>query len=132
MANITIIGNLGQDPELKYLENGTAIVSVSIASRRNFKKQGLDYVTDWFRLTLFGKSAENFSNYAHKGSQVYIEGEPQNNEWQDKQGNYRTAFQVVVNNWRLLDKKSDQTTPKPQGNPIEENGLHIQSDELPF
>lgn len=140
MANITILGNLGQDPELRYTQSGTAIVSVNIASRRNFKQQGEDYKTDWFRLTFFGKSAENFANFTHKGSQVYVEGEPQNDEWKDKDGNNRTTFQVNVQQWRLLDKKNDQLTATEQiqnnhkQDPITQNSTQINIDDnsLPF
>lgn len=93
---ITIIGNLGRDPELRYTPQGTAVCDFSVAvnDRKRDKAGEWQDVTTWFKITFWGKQAENASKYLTKGRQVYIEGRLQVEEWTDRDGNNRHTLAV--------------------------------------
>ena len=146
MRNINITGRLGKDPELKYTKNGTAVASVNIAVNRERKDADGNLPTDWWRLQLWGKNAENFSNFVHKGSLVGITGRPEIYNWQDGNGNDRQTAQIEVTNFDLLEPRSqnqqpDQTqqntTNQNQGQPQDPftangQGININDSDLPF
>lgn len=96
---VTIIGNLGQDPEVKYLPSGGAVTNITLATSESWKDKQTgetkEYV-EWHRVVLFGKLAEVAGEYLRKGSQVYIEGKLQTRKWQDQQGNDRYTTEIVV------------------------------------
>lgn len=99
-----IIGNLGADPEVRYTQSGTPVGNLRIATNerwtdRNGQSQER---TEWHRVVVFGKTAENCSKYLSKGRQVYVEGRLQTNEWQDKDGNKRYTTEIVANNVTFL------------------------------
>lgn len=97
---VILVGNLGQDPEVRYLPNGGAVTSVSIATSETWKdKQTGEQKdrTEWHRVVIFGKLAEIAGEYLKKGSQVYIEGQLQTRKWQDQSGQDRYTTEVVVN-----------------------------------
>jgi single-strand DNA-binding protein len=93
---ITIIGNLGRDPELRYTPQGTAVCDFSVAvnDRKRDKSGEWQDVTTWFKITFWGKQAENASKYLTKGRQAYIEGRLQVEEWTDRDGNNRYTLAV--------------------------------------
>ena len=93
---ITIIGNLGRDPELRYTPQGTAVCDFSVAvnDRKRDKAGEWQDVTTWFKITFWGKQAENASKYLTKGRQAYIEGRLQVEEWTDRDGNSRYTLAV--------------------------------------
>lgn len=141
MRNINVIGRLGADPEFRYIQNGTALASVNIAVNRERKDADGNYPTDWWRLTLWGKNAENFVKLTHKGSRVGITGRPEINTWQDDKGDERQTPQIQVDIFDLLDPKStnqvpqdNQQTNQPQSDPFKDNGqpLGITDNDLPF
>ena len=89
---VTLIGNLGNDPEVRYSGNGNAVANVSLAtaeSSRDKDSGEQQERTEWHRVVFFGRLAEIVSEYLHKGSQIYVEGRLQTNKWQDKEGNDR-------------------------------------------
>lgn len=141
MRNISVIGRIGADPELRYTQKGAAVASVNIAVNRERKDNDGNYPTDWWRLSLWGKNAENFANLTHKGSRVGITGRPEIDTWQDKNGNERQTPQIQVDNFDLLDPKNSNQEPQdskqadqPQSDPFEQNGkqLDITDNDLPF
>ena len=141
MRNISVTGRLGSDPELRYTQKGTAVTSVNIAVNRERKDNDGNYPTDWWRLRLWGKNAENFANLTHKGSRVGITGRPEINTWQDKNGNERQTPQIQVDNFDLLDSKNPNQAPQdskqtnqPQSEPFEQDGkqLYLTDNDLPF
>lgn len=93
---IIIVGNLGRDPELRYTPQGTAVCSFSVATneKRKDKTGDLQDVTTWFRITLWGKQAENASKYLTKGKPVYIEGRLRVEEYTDREGAQRYSLEV--------------------------------------
>ncbi|MGP3146806.1 single-stranded DNA-binding protein [Serratia bockelmannii] len=96
---VTLIGFLGQEPEVRYLPNGTAVTNISLATSESWrdKQSGEEKErTEWHRVVLFGKLAEIAGEYLHKGSQVYIEGQLQTRKWSDNAGVERWTTEIVV------------------------------------
>jgi single-strand DNA-binding protein len=101
---ITIVGNLGRDPELRYTPQGNAVCNISVASseKRRDKTGDMQDVTTWFRITLWGKQAENASKYLTKGSPVYIEGRLRVEEWSDRDGKNRYTLEVNATDMQFI------------------------------
>ncbi|OTA18577.1 single-stranded DNA-binding protein [Xenorhabdus vietnamensis] len=97
---VILVGNLGQDPEIRYLPTGGSVATLSLATSDSWRdKQTGDTreKTEWHRVVIFGKLAEIAAEYLQKGAQVYIEGQLQTRKWQDNQGQDRYSTEVVVN-----------------------------------
>jgi single-strand DNA-binding protein len=102
---VQIIGTLGRDPEMRYLPNGNAVVTISVATDESYQdKQSGQKVerTEWHRLTAFGKLAEIIGQYLKKGSKAYFEGKLRTNEY-EKDGIKRYSTEIVVNDMMMLD-----------------------------
>ncbi len=101
---IIIIGNLGRDPELRYTPQGNAVCNFSLATneKRKDKAGELQDVTTWFRITLWGKQAENASKYLTKGSPVYVEGRLRVEEWTDRDGGQRYTLEVQASDMQFI------------------------------
>ncbi|MEW4367042.1 single-stranded DNA-binding protein [Aliikangiella maris] len=96
---VILIGNLGQDPEVRYTPSGSAVTTLNLATSESWKDKNTGQMqekTEWHRISIFGKLAEIAGEYLRKGSQVYIEGKLQTRKWQDKQGQDRYTTEVVV------------------------------------
>ena len=109
-VNIThIIGNVGKNPEIKYLTNGDAVANFSVATSESWKTKDGEKkeVTQWHRIVCYRKLAEIVESYVRKGSSVYIEGRIEYSEYTDKEGIKRYSTQIVANSLRLLDKKGE-------------------------
>ena len=105
-----IVGTLGNDPEIKYAENGNAVVNVSVATNESWKDRTTGQAqerTEWHRIVMFGKLGEIAQQYLKKGSQVYFEGRIRTNKWQDSAGNTRYSTQIVANEMQMLGRKAD-------------------------
>ncbi len=119
---LTLVGYLGKDPEAKYLPDGTAIATFSVASTEKRKDRNGETQdnTVWFRCNAFGKLAEVCIQYLGKGSQVYLEGRLSIQQYADKDGNQRTSLDVRASEVQFLDRKSDRNdseqkeAPQPQ------------------
>ena len=102
---VILVGNLGADPETRYMPSGSAVTNLRLATneRRKDKQSGefTDY-TEWHRVVLFDKLAEIAAEYLRKGSQVYIEGKIRTNKWQDKEGNDRYTTEIIGNEMQML------------------------------
>lgn len=97
---VILVGNLGQDPEVRYLSNGGAVTNISVATSETWKDKQTGESkdkTEWHRVVIFGKLAEIAGEYLKKGSQVYIEGQLQTRKWQDQSGQDRYTTEVVIN-----------------------------------
>ena len=113
----TIIGTLGRDPEMKYMPNGTAVVSLSVATDESYNdKQSGQKVekTEWHRMTAFGKLAEIIGQYLKKGSKAYFEGKLRTNEY-EKDGIKRYSTEIVVSDMMMLDGVNPNTGVPQQG-----------------
>jgi single-strand DNA-binding protein len=102
---IIIIGNLGRDPELSYTPQGTAVCKFSVATneRRRDKAGEQQDITTWFRVTAWGKQAENISRYLTKGRKVYLEGRLHVEEWTDREGKPRQSLEVNASEVQFID-----------------------------
>lgn len=97
---VILVGNLGQDPEVRYLPNGGAVTNITLATSESWRDKQTGEtkeVTEWHRVVLFGKLAEVAGEYLRKGSQVYIEGQLKTRKWQDQSGQDRYTTEVLVN-----------------------------------
>lgn len=101
---VILVGNLGRDPEMRYMPSGDAVASFSIATTDNWRdKNGQKQErTEWHRISMFGKQAEVAGEYLKKGSSVYIEGRLQTRKWNDKDGNERQTTEVVADRMQML------------------------------
>ncbi|VAW83344.1 Single-stranded DNA-binding protein [hydrothermal vent metagenome] len=102
---VILVGNLGADPEVKYMPNGNAVANITLATSESWKdKQSGENKekTEWHRVVFFRRLAEIAGEYLKKGSQVYIEGKLQTRKWQDKNGNDRYTTEIVANEMQML------------------------------
>ena len=106
---IILVGNLGKDPELRYTPQGNAVCDFSMATneKKRDKAGEMQNVATWFRVTLWGKTAENASKYLTKGTQVYIEGRLRVEEWTDRDGNNRQSLEVNGTDMHFIGSRGD-------------------------
>ena len=115
MLNRAVLtGRLTRDPELRYTTSGTAVVSFTLAVDRQFRNQNGDRDADFINCVIWRKSAENFSNFTHKGSLVGIEGRIQTRNYENQQGNRVYVTEVVVDNFALLEPRQNGGAQAPQ------------------
>jgi len=112
---VILVGRLGQDPEVRYMPNETAVCNFSIATSRSYKDKAGERVeqTEWHRVVMFGKIAEIAKEYLKKGSQIYVEGRLQTRKWQTKEGQDRYTTEIVADTMQMLgskDSSSDSST----------------------
>ncbi len=149
---VILIGNLGQDPEVRYMPSGGAVCNITVATtdswsdRESGERQER---TEWHRVVLFKRLAEIAGEYLHKGSKVYIEGRLQTRKWQDKSGQDRYTTEVIANDLQMLDARGsggtaayDNAAPAqgqraPQGAPAQSAAAQSApaddfDDDIPF
>ena len=147
---IIIVGNLGRDPELRYTPQGNAVCNFSMATneRRRDKAGEQQDITTWFRITVWGKQAENVSKYLSKGRRVYVEGRLHVEDWTDRDGKQRYTLEVNATDVHFLDSATDgEGMPARQsggpsgggggsrgggGGPDQSGAGDIEDDEIPF
>jgi len=135
MNKITIIGNLGKAPEMRYTPSGQAVTSFPVASNSQYKTQSGEVVkeTTWFRVSAWGKQAEICNEYLKKGAKVYLEGVMSADKstgapriWTDKDGSAHTGFEVRLNHVEFLSPRVESGTGEAQESPVN------QEDGVPF
>jgi single-strand DNA-binding protein len=107
---VIIIGNIGQDPEVKYMPSGGAVTNVSIATSETWKDKATGQPqerTEWHRVVFFNRLGEIAGEYLKKGSKVYIEGSLRTRKWQAQDGTDRYTTEIVANEMQMLDGRSD-------------------------
>jgi len=112
---VILIGNLGKDPETRYMSNGEAVTNITLATTdiwkdRNGEKQEK---TEWHRVTFYRKLAEIAGEYLKKGSPVYIEGRLETRKWTDKSGAERYTIEIIANEMKMLGGKSQESDQQP-------------------
>ncbi|EGO1680184.1 single-stranded DNA-binding protein [Salmonella enterica] len=121
---VILVGNLGQDPEVRYMPNGGAVANITLATSESWRDKQTGEMkeqTEWHRVVLFGKLAEVAGEYLRKGSQVYIEGQLRTRKWTDQAGVEKYTTEVVVNvggTMQMLGgrpQNASQTGNQPQG-----------------
>ena len=114
---VTIIGNMGNDPETRYLANGGAVTNITLATSESWKDKTTGQQqerTEWHRVCFFGKLAEIAGEYLRKGSKVYIEGSLRTRKWQGKDGQDRYTTEIVASEMQMLDGKPEGAAAAPQ------------------
>ncbi len=109
---VILIGNLGQDPEVKYMPNGNAVTNITVATSESWKDKNTGQQqerTEWHRVVAFRRLAEIIGEYLRKGSKVYIEGKLQTRKWQDQNGQDRYTTEIVANDMQMLDSRGGGT-----------------------
>ncbi len=129
LNKIMLIGNVGQDPELRYTPDGNPVANFSIAVNRR-RRVGEDYKdeTEWFNIVCFSRTAENVNQYLTKGQKVYVEGRFQSSEYVGQDGNQRKSYEVIANEVTFLSTRSEaesanqnntQNQEKPESKPVD-------------
>ncbi len=133
---VILIGNLGQDPDVKYTPSGTAIANLSIATSESWKDKNTGETkekTEWHKLVFFSKLAEVCGEYLKKGSKIYVEGKLSTEEWEDKSGQKRYTTKIICNSLQMLDgaTKGDghYKPPPPETTSAPANDF---DDDIPF
>jgi len=110
---VILLGNLGRDPEVRYLPSGDPITNVTIATSRRYKNKSGEMVeeTEWHRVAFFGRLAEIASQYLKKGNPVYVEGRIRTNKYTDKDGIEKYSTEIVANEMQLLGGREGRGAP---------------------
>ena len=106
---VILVGRLGRDPETRYTGGGQAVANFSVATDETYKDKNGERQkrTEWHKIVVWGKQAEIAQQYLKKGSLIFIEGRIQSREWQDKEGQKRTSFEIVASNFRMLGGRTE-------------------------
>jgi single-strand DNA-binding protein len=106
---VILVGRLGRDPETRYTGGGQAVANFSVATDETYKDRNGERQkrTEWHKIVVWGKQAEIAQQYLKKGSLIFIEGRIQSREWQDKEGQKRTSFEIVATNFRMLGGRAE-------------------------
>lgn len=138
---VIIVGNLGNDPETRYMPSGSAVTNLSVATNESWKdKQTGEQKdrTEWHKVAMFGRLAEIAAEYLRKGSQVYIEGKLRTRKWQDKEGQDRYTTEIVADEMQMLGGRSGGGGGAPAMNDSGERSPPPRSsgddfdDDIPF
>ena len=108
---VILVGNLGNDPEVRYANNGNAIANISVATSDSWKDKNTgeqQEKTEWHRVVMFNRLGEIAGEYLKKGSKVYIEGKLQTRKWQDQSGQDRYTTEIVANEMQMLDSRGGE------------------------
>lgn len=128
-----ILGNVGDDPSIRYMPNGKAVANFTVATSESWKdQQGQKQErTEWHRCTAYDKLAEIIGEYVKKGSKLYLEGKLQTRKWQDQQGQDRYTTEIIVSEMQMLDGKPQQQGGQqaPQGQ--QQQQRHPQQQQAP-
>ncbi len=142
---VILIGNLGQDPEVRYMPNGNAVANITLATSESWKDKNTGETqekTEWHRVVFFRRLAEVVGEYLKKGSKVYVEGRLQTRKWQDNNGQDRYTTEIVADQMQMLDSRGggsaafegrpaqQQSAPSASSPPpMQDEGF---DDDIPF
>lgn len=143
---VILVGNLGQDPEVRHLEGDKVVANVSLATTESYKDRTGQRVdnTEWHDLELWDGLARVAEQYLKKGSQIYVEGRIKTDTWQDEQGNNRKKVRIRVNSMTMLGTRGggdnnggnsnymSQSSPSSSSASVPSNSMDQEEDDLPF
>ena len=149
---VILIGNLGKDPEIRYMPNGEAVTNITLATSETWKDKTGEKKekTEWHRVTFYRKLAEIVGEYLKKGSSVYVEGRLETRKWTDKSGTDRYTTEIIANEMRMLgsrpgansyegENKSNKTSPSKNNDTSNDtstnnpnSGFGDMDDDIPF
>lgn len=134
---VILVGNTGADPEVRYLDGGTAVASIRLATSETYKNKNGERITqtEWHSIVLWRGLAEITEKYVKKGMQLYIEGRLRTRSWDDKDGNKRYTTEIVADNMKMLSRRDENneqsnTQTPPSSAPLDEK--EGGNDDLPF
>lgn len=109
LNRVTLIGNLGKDPEVRHLESGSSVGKFSVATNENYKDKAGEWqtITEWHNIVCWRNLAERAERTLKKGSLVYVEGKLTTRKWQDQEGNDKYTTEIVANTFKLLEKREN-------------------------
>lgn len=136
---VILVGNIGKDPELKYMPSGEPVANLSMATSSSWKDKATGEKkeeTEWHRLTAYGKLAEIIEKYAHKGKSIYVEGRLKTRKWTDKTGAERYTTEIIVDQMQLLGGRESAGTehnpaPAKQASQEPKSAADL-DDDVPF
>ena len=141
---VILVGNLGADPETRYMPSGSAVTNLSVATSESWKdKQSGEQKdrTEWHKVAMFNRLAEIAAEYLRKGSQVYIEGKLRTRKWQDRDGNDRWTTEIIADEMQMLGSRgggggtapmSSGSGPGSSSSPPAQPGPDDFDDDIPF
>lgn len=147
---VILIGNVGSDPEVRYMPNGNAVTTLSIATSETWKDKQTGEKqdrTEWHRVVFYNRLGEIAGEYTKKGSRIYIEGSLRTRKWQDQQGIERYTTEIIANEMQLLDSRTTSnmemskpaatTAARPNQNAApaamdQHEGFELLDDDIPF
>ena len=136
---VILVGNLGKDPEVRYMANGGAVCNVTLATTESWKdKQTGEQKdkTEWHNIVFYRRLAEIAGEYLRKGSQIYVEGKLQTRKWQDKNGNDRYTTEIIATEMQMLGSRGGSadfgSSSAPQAAPAAAEATDDFDDDIPF
>ena len=133
---VMLVGNVGNDPEVRYTNDSLAIVNLSLATSEVWKDKlgNKQEKTEWHRVVMFGKSAEIVRDYVKKGSKLFVEGSLRTRKWEDKNGVERYTTEIVSNDFQMLDSRSEMASDPASGQIHSPSpaGDELIDDDIPF
>lgn len=137
MLKLSLIGNLGSDPEMRYSSGGSAFLRFNVAGNYRSRSEAgaWEDSTEWVRVTVFGQRAEALQNLIRKGTRVYVEGRLEARPWTDQQGNVRAGLEIVASDVEFMSARNDEQ-PAPRTSVTNERrhpeGPSNDLEDLPF
>ncbi len=141
---VILVGRLGRDPETRYTSSGQAVSNFSLATDETYKDRNGERQkrTEWHKIVVWGKQAEIAQQYLKKGSLIYVEGRIQTRQWDDREGQKRTSYEIVATNFRMLGGRAEAAaaaggageTEAPAAAAADElgPGPEISDEDIPF
>ncbi|MDF1528477.1 MAG: single-stranded DNA-binding protein [Sedimenticola sp.] len=142
---VILIGNVGKDPDVRYMPNGNAVANLTLATSESWKDKSTgenQERTEWHRVVFFRRLAEIVGEYVKKGSKIYVEGRLQTRKWQDQGGQDRYTTEIVADQMQMLDGKGSSSTSFDSGRPASSGSNEATSsapmpddgfdDDIPF
>jgi len=131
---VILVGRLGQDPEVRYMQNGDAVANISLATSEEWKDKNTGdkkSKTEWHRVVVYRRLGEIAGEYLKKGAMVYFEGKLQTRKWQDQNGNDKYTTEIIAHQMQMLGgNQQQQSAPADQGAPAGDDGGF--DDDIPF
>jgi len=138
---VILVGNVGKDPEVRYLDSGVTVANFPFATSETYKNKNGEKVTttEWHNIVIWRGLAEIVEKYVKKGSQLYLEGKIRTRSWDDRDGNKRYTTEIVADTMQMLGRRSDESVAPPPseeklptGETNEEDNTTEETDDLPF
>jgi single-strand DNA-binding protein len=138
---VILVGNVGKDPDVRYLDNGVAVANFPFATSETYKNKNGEKVTttEWHNIVLWRGLAEVVEKFVKKGTQLYIEGKIRTRSWDDRDGNKRYTVEIIADTMQMLGRRSDErAVPPPSEEDISSDDMNEsdntteEADDLPF